>query len=202
VAGIAVKKTGQYLILIYAGWILIIIGAGLLTTLRADSSIAKAIGFQVVIGSGVGMVYVAIIFPILASIPVTQTAPATALYVFSRNFGYVSPLSDDFPSLPHSVTNDLPNLLDLGCHCRWCHHSERAKEKVTSLFPYAVPAGHRDSIRDDPDYSVAKSAVEGRCAEYFWYCAEGRLAGGAWHLDCGDALQHRDEAIKVTHGNR
>jgi hypothetical protein len=123
VAGLAVKKTGQYLILIYVGWTLIIIGAGLLTTLHADSSIAKAVGFQVVIGSGVGMVYVAIIFPILASIPVTQTAPAMALYVFSRNFGSVSPLSDKFPSLSHSVTNDLPNL-DLGCHYRRCHHSE------------------------------------------------------------------------------
>ena len=122
-AGIAVRKTGQYLILIYVGWILIVIGAGLLTTLRADSSTAKAVGFQVVIGSGVGMVYVAIIFPILASIPVTQTAPAMALYVFSRNFGSVSPLSDDFFSLSHSMTNDLPNS-DLGCHYRRCHHSE------------------------------------------------------------------------------
>ncbi len=122
-AGIVVKKTGRYLILIYVGWTLIIIGAGLLTTLRADSSIAKAVGFQVVIGSGVGMVYVAIIFPILASIPVTQTAPAMALYVFSRNFGSVSPSSDVFPSLSHSVTNDLPNL-DLGCHRRRCCHPE------------------------------------------------------------------------------
>jgi hypothetical protein len=94
VVGIAVKRTGQYLILIYVGWILIIIGAGLLTTLRADSSMAKAVGFQVVIGSGVGMIYVAIMFPILASIPVTQTAPAMALFVFSRYFGYVGPLSD------------------------------------------------------------------------------------------------------------
>ena len=70
---------------------LMIIGAILLTTLREDSGIAKAVGFQVVIGSGVGMIYVATMFPILASIPVTQTAPAMALYVFSRNFGTVSP---------------------------------------------------------------------------------------------------------------
>jgi hypothetical protein len=96
VGGIALKKTGRYLMLIYVGWTLIIIGAGLQTTLRADSSIAKAVGFQVVIGSGIGMVYVAVIFPILASIPVTQTAPAMALYVFSRNFGYVSPFPTRF----------------------------------------------------------------------------------------------------------
>ena len=91
-AGIAVKKTGNYAIQMYIGWMLTIIGAGLLTTLRADSSLAKSVGFQIVIGSGFSTVYVATIFPILASLPVTQSAPAMALYVFSRNFGYVSPL--------------------------------------------------------------------------------------------------------------
>jgi hypothetical protein len=90
VAGIAVKKTGNYSIPMYIGWMLTIIGAGLLTTLRADSSLAKSVGFQIVIGGGVGIIYVTTLFPILASIPVTQTAPAMALYVFSRNFGYVS----------------------------------------------------------------------------------------------------------------
>jgi hypothetical protein len=96
VAGFVIKETGHYSFLIYVGWILIIIGAELLTTLGADSSITKAIGLQFVIGSGVGMVYVAIIFPILASIPVTETAPAMTLYTFTRNFGSVSPLSDGF----------------------------------------------------------------------------------------------------------
>ena len=90
VAGIAVKKTGKYLMTIYAGWILTVLGAGLLTTLRADSSFAKSIGFQLVIGGGLGITYVATLFPILATIPVNQSAPAMALYVFSRNFGYVS----------------------------------------------------------------------------------------------------------------
>jgi hypothetical protein len=89
VAGVAVKKTGKYLIPIYVGWMFTVVGAGLLTTLRADNSFAKAVGLQLVIGAGVGILYVVTLFPILASIPVTQTAPAMALYVFSRNFGYV-----------------------------------------------------------------------------------------------------------------
>ena len=53
--GIAVKKTGKYLIPLYVGWVLTIIGAGLLTTLRADSNFVKAVGFQVVVGSGIGL---------------------------------------------------------------------------------------------------------------------------------------------------
>ena len=121
-AGIAVKKTGKYLIPLYVGWILTIAGAGLLTTLRADSNFSTAVGFQLVVGGGIGIVYVVNLFPILASIPVTQTAPAMALYAFSRNFGYVSPLFAHFLLLAH-VANDQPNL-DLGCHRRRCHHPE------------------------------------------------------------------------------
>jgi hypothetical protein len=92
VAGITVKKTGKYIIPTYVGWVLIIVGAGLLTTLSANSSLAKSIGFQLVIGPGIGIIFVVSLFPILASIPVTQTAPAMALYVFSRNFGSVGAL--------------------------------------------------------------------------------------------------------------
>jgi len=47
VAGIAVKKTGKYLIPLYAGWVLTIVDAGLLMTLHADSNFVKAVGFQV-----------------------------------------------------------------------------------------------------------------------------------------------------------
>jgi hypothetical protein len=107
VAGIAVKKTGNYTIPTYIGWALLVAGAGLLTTLRADSSIAKSVGFQLVIGVGGGTVYVVSIFPILASLPVTQSAPAMALYVFSRNFGYVSPL----PIYPQHSCRQIGNTL-------------------------------------------------------------------------------------------
>jgi hypothetical protein len=121
VAGVVVKKTGKYVIPIYAGWVLVIVGAGLLTTLRADSSIAKSIGFQLPVGGGVGIVYVVSLFPILASIPVTQTAPAMALFVVSRNFGYVS----RSPSQPNPLTplHDFA-ILDLGRHRRRHHFAE------------------------------------------------------------------------------
>jgi hypothetical protein len=90
VTGIVLRRSPKYVIPTFLGWVLIIVGAGLLTTLHADSSLANSIGFQPIIGGGIGIGYVALIFPILASIPVTQSAPAMAFYVFSRNFGYVS----------------------------------------------------------------------------------------------------------------
>ncbi|KAF8482463.1 iron permease [Russula ochroleuca] len=108
VAGVAIKKTGNYLIPIYIGWMLTIIGAGLLTTLRADSSLAKSVGFPVIIGSGVGIISVALLFPILASIPVTQTAPTMALYIFSRNFGYIWGVTAGGAIIQNELKRNLP----------------------------------------------------------------------------------------------
>lgn len=108
VAGVAVKKTGKYLIPTYVGWVLIVVGAGLLTTLRADSSIAKSIGLQLVIGAGAGIIYVISLFPILASIPVTQSAPAMALFAFSRNFGYIWGVTVGGAILQNELKNNLP----------------------------------------------------------------------------------------------
>jgi len=108
VAGVAVKKTGKYMSTTYIGWALMVAGAGLLTTLRADSSIASSVGFQLVIGGGVGIIYVVALFPILASIPITQTAPAMALFVYSRNFGYIWGVTVGGAILQNELKNKLP----------------------------------------------------------------------------------------------
>jgi hypothetical protein len=123
VAGIVVKISGNYVIPTYVGWVLAVVGAGLLTTLDADSSMAKAIGFQIIIGSGVGIIYVITMYPILASIPVTQSAPAMALHVFSRNLGSVSPSLSIQVSTLHDLVTTF-QWLDLGCHDWRCHFAE------------------------------------------------------------------------------
>ncbi|KAH9954083.1 iron permease [Russula dissimulans] len=69
--------------------ICVTVGAGLLTTLNENITLAKSFGFQIVMAGGLGIIYVITLFPILASIPITQTAPAMALFVFSRNFGTI-----------------------------------------------------------------------------------------------------------------
>ncbi|KAF8258921.1 hypothetical protein EI94DRAFT_1814313 [Lactarius quietus] len=107
--GIAVGKRGKYMIPTYIGWALMVSGTALLTTLRADSSMAKSIGFQLVIGSGVGTIVVASLFPILASVPVTQTAPAMTLCVFVRNFGYIWGITIGGAILQNELKNKLPS---------------------------------------------------------------------------------------------
>ena len=82
----------------------------------------------------------ATLFPILASIPVTQSAPVMALYIFSRNLGYVSPSQISI----HSRTlTDRLHSADLGGHRRQCDPTERAEEETTRQVPCSVPTGRR-----------------------------------------------------------
>ena len=199
VAGVVVKKTGKYVITTFVGWVLMIVGAGLLTTLHADSSLSKSVGFQLVVGGGVGIIYVVTLFPILASIPVTQSAPAMALYVFSRNFGYVSTL---FPLPSVRSCTDDPKRVDLGRHRGRRHTTKRAEEKVTRLLPRAVPTRRRDCVRDDSDHPDATAAVQGRSAEHLCRRTQGRLAGRAWHRDRGVPVQSGHAAVATSHEDR
>ncbi|KAI0259681.1 iron permease [Gloeopeniophorella convolvens] len=115
-SGVFVKKTGRYRELTFIAWALMIIGSGLWTTLRADTNVWQSIGYQIVLGAGIGIVYVVSVFPILASTPVNQSAPALAFYVFCRNFAFIwgvtiggSILQNDLKKkLPEAVVSQLP----------------------------------------------------------------------------------------------
>ena len=62
---------------------------GLFSTLKADSSHALNIGFQIVEGAGLGMLFTATTFPILAPVKVTEAANALAFFTFIRSFAQV-----------------------------------------------------------------------------------------------------------------
>ncbi|CAE7210073.1 unnamed protein product [Rhizoctonia solani] len=70
----------------YVAWVITTIGLGLLSMIEADSSMAKSIGFQVIIGIGAGILYASTTFPVLAPLPVTLNASALALLAFIRTF--------------------------------------------------------------------------------------------------------------------
>ncbi|KAF7343337.1 MFS domain-containing protein [Mycena venus] len=86
VAGISVRVLKKYRIVNWAGWAVAIVGFGLLSTLKEDSPISKWAGYQVVGAIGVGMIFTAPIFPLLAPLPNTRAASALALFSFTRSF--------------------------------------------------------------------------------------------------------------------
>ena len=90
VLGISVVKTHQYSPQIWIAWSLSLIGIGLLITIDRETPRAHTIGFEVIAGSGLGMMTGALFFPILAPLPVESNAHALSLYMFLRNFSNVS----------------------------------------------------------------------------------------------------------------
>ncbi|KAG8980678.1 hypothetical protein FRB90_007547 [Tulasnella sp. 427] len=85
-SGIATAVFGIYRPQNLVGWALTITGVGLLSLLRVDTPVAKWVGFQMVEGVGIGILYSAPQFPILSSLPVTKSAQALALLTFVRSY--------------------------------------------------------------------------------------------------------------------
>lgn len=75
---------------LWTGWAITIIGFGLLTTVNAETSRVISIGYQLVVGVGIGCVYSTAYFPVLARLPVEMNAQALSFYVFLRSFSQVS----------------------------------------------------------------------------------------------------------------
>ncbi|TFY71509.1 hypothetical protein EVG20_g1500 [Dentipellis fragilis] len=108
VAGLTITKSARYRPQIWFAWALSTIGCGLLSLLDADSSRAKAIGYQVLVGFGLGIVYVGTYFPILAPFPVTESTRALALFVFFRNFAAVWGITIGGSILQNELRKRLP----------------------------------------------------------------------------------------------
>ncbi|KAJ3871631.1 major facilitator superfamily domain-containing protein [Lentinula edodes] len=108
-AGIIVQKTARYRQPMWIGWALMIMGSALLGTLDEDSSRATCYGFQALVGIGMGIIYVTAYFPVLAPIPVSQSAPALAFFTFLRNFALIWGITIGGTVLQNQLTTRLPS---------------------------------------------------------------------------------------------
>lgn len=89
-SGVSTEVLGRYRPQNYIGWILITIGFGVLSLLHESSSAGAYIGFQVLLGAGLGIVWISTQFPILAPLPYSNNVHALAFFVFVRSFAQVS----------------------------------------------------------------------------------------------------------------
>lgn len=106
ISGVIITITGRYRIFHYLGFVLMSLGCGLFALLDQDSSIAAWVGFQVLFGLGNGMVYNSMIPPLLASLPPSEVATATATWTFMRSFGSIWGIA-----IPSAIFNDKVNHL-------------------------------------------------------------------------------------------
>ncbi|EMD31247.1 hypothetical protein CERSUDRAFT_100593 [Gelatoporia subvermispora B] len=106
--GLSVGLTKQYRPQLWAGWALTAAGVGLLYTLRADTARGASVGFQAVAGVGVGLVYSTGYFPVLAPLPVAQSALALAFYTFLRTLAQVWAVAIGGTILQNGLSARLP----------------------------------------------------------------------------------------------
>ncbi|KAJ7278817.1 major facilitator superfamily domain-containing protein [Mycena rebaudengoi] len=108
IAGITISRTKHYRPHLWFSWCLIMVASGLLSTLTADSSRSKAIGFEALIGAGIGVLTTATYFPVLAPLPISENAHALAFLTFTRAFGQVWGITIGATVLQNRLARDLP----------------------------------------------------------------------------------------------
>ncbi|THH12814.1 hypothetical protein EW146_g7350 [Bondarzewia mesenterica] len=107
-AGASVEIFKRYRPQNYVGWIIIIVGFGILTLLDANSHRGQYMGYQVVIGVGLGINWIATQFPILAPLPYSNNAHALAFFTFTRYFAQSWGVAIGGMILQNSLSKKLP----------------------------------------------------------------------------------------------
>lgn len=100
IGGIFISVVGKYKPLLIAGFVPMAVGVGLFSTLTDKSSTVIWVVFQVILAAGSGMALIATLPAILASLPESDVATATATWAFLRSFGSIWGVS-----IPSTVFN-------------------------------------------------------------------------------------------------
>ncbi|KAK3631965.1 MFS sugar transporter [Elasticomyces elasticus] len=87
IAGGLVTYLGYYTPFVIASTILMSIGAGLLATLKVDSSSGEWIGYQVLFGAGVGLGMQQVLVAVQTVLPTEDIPIGTAIVMFSQTLG-------------------------------------------------------------------------------------------------------------------
>ncbi|KAL9036194.1 MAG: hypothetical protein Q9214_006245 [Letrouitia sp. 1 TL-2023] len=147
IAGVLVTVTGQYRIFHFIGFAFMAAGAGSMAVLDSKSTTGAWVGFQLLFGLGNGMVFNTMIPPLLASLPTSEVATATATWTFMRSFGSIWGIA-----IPSSIFNDRINRLVVD---RLADQPDIAAllvkggayEKATATFIRSLPLSV-DNVRD------------------------------------------------------
>jgi hypothetical protein len=86
----------------FAGWALMLIGVGLLSTLGVSTPFSISVPYQVIAAFGLGFEY-ATTFAVLAPLDASLNSQALAFLLFSRTFSQVRSIFTSFPTIQDSM---------------------------------------------------------------------------------------------------
>ena len=107
--GWSVTKFDGYRLQAWIGWAFLMVSVGLLSTIKADSTSAHAIGYSALVSIGGGIVYAITYFPVLAPLQISQNAHALALFAFCRSFAGVWGVTIGGTILQNQLGRKLPS---------------------------------------------------------------------------------------------
>ncbi|THG95258.1 hypothetical protein EW026_g6357 [Hermanssonia centrifuga] len=107
-AGIMVQIMRKYRAVNYLGWIITVVGFGLLSLLKENDAVGKWVGYQIIASVGTGMIFAVTMFPVLASLPVERTASALAFWAFVRAFAQTWGITISSTILQNELKKNLP----------------------------------------------------------------------------------------------
>ncbi|KAL8287529.1 hypothetical protein RQP46_003387 [Phenoliferia psychrophenolica] len=108
VAGASIAITRHYWAQNVVGWVFVIVGFWSMTLLKWDSSMAEWVGFPIILGIGLGILYTATIFPVVAPLPPSRHPQAMAFHAFVRSFGQVLGITGGSTILTNGLSSKLP----------------------------------------------------------------------------------------------
>ncbi|KZP23294.1 MFS general substrate transporter [Athelia psychrophila] len=107
-AGGTISATQVYKPQNIIAWVLMTVGPGLLSLVHADSSKAMWVALPIPFAAGMGLLYAATVFPVLAPLPPALAGQALAFLIFVRNFGNVLGITVGSTALTNSLAKKLP----------------------------------------------------------------------------------------------
>jgi hypothetical protein len=199
--GISVLLLNRYRPQNYLGWILGLIGMGLFSNVTADTSRARNIGYQIIEGAGLGMLFTATTFPVLAPVKVSEAANALAFFTFVRAFAQVGvPFA-----YPHVLKlTSLARFVDLGYLDRLHDLAEWVETAALIRFPRSFPTGSRRRVCDHPTDLEAAGASTIPSARRIRRQFGSHLEDNDWHFWCRtvDCIGDARIADAYDHGRK
>ncbi|KAJ7021879.1 major facilitator superfamily domain-containing protein [Mycena alexandri] len=106
--GLAVLKLQRYLPGNYTGWVVMVVGFGLVSILGADSSLVVRVVSQIIVAAGTGIVISSLTFPLMAPIPVERVGSALAFQSFLQTLSQTWGITISASILQNIVKRQFP----------------------------------------------------------------------------------------------